>query len=110
MKSTFLLSLALFILSCKTQLCKLEASDLAKDSNPNYTGIVHVNKNNCPNYIEIVSGPTISSPKKVYALNLSKKYLKEGKHLHFDFTYSKAMNPEGCNVEAVVVLTNILVK
>jgi hypothetical protein len=46
----------------------------------------------------------------VYAMNLAKKYLKEGKQLRFNFTYSKAKNPEGCNVEAVVVLTDISVK
>jgi len=88
----------------------LKASESDEKSSPKYTGIVHVNQENCPNYIEITKGPDSPSPKKVYAINLAKKYLKEGKHLHFDLTFSKAMNPEGCNVEAVVVLTNISVK
>jgi hypothetical protein len=109
MKLLFQLSFALIILSCKTQSNSAAGSDSQAKSSSKYTGIVHVNKDNCPNYVEITNGPEIESPKKVYALNLSKKYLKEGKQLRFDFTYSKAMNPEGCAVEAVVVLTNILV-
>lgn len=106
MKLLFQLSFVLIILSCKTQ----PTNQNSDTSSPKYTGIVHVNKDNCPNYIEIINGPEIESPKKVYALNLAKKHLKEGKQLRFDFTYSKAMNPEGCNVEAVVVLSNISVK
>jgi hypothetical protein len=110
MKLLFQLSFALFIFSCKTQSNSAAGDDSQSESSPKYTGIVHVKKDNCPNYVEITSGPDISVTKKVYALNLAKKYLKEGKKLRFDFTYSKAMNPEGCNVEAVVVLTNISVK
>jgi hypothetical protein len=100
----------LVILSCKTQPTNQNADAEVADSSSKYTGIVHVNKDNCPNYIEITSGPEIESPKKVYAMNLAKKYLKEGKHLRFNFTYSKAKNPEGCNVEAVVILSEISVK
>ena len=110
MKTIFQLSFVLFILSCKSQSNAAAEGESQVESGPKYTGIVHVNKDNCPNYVEITNGPEIESPKKVYALNLPKKYLKEGKNLRFDFTYSKAMNPEGCNVEAVVVLTNISVK
>jgi hypothetical protein len=110
MKLLFQLSFALIILSCKTQSNSAAGSDSQAKSSSKYTGIVHVNKDNCPNYIEITSGPAISATKKVYALNLPKKYLKEGKQLRFNFTYSKAMNPEGCNVEAVVVLSDISVK
>lgn len=110
MKLFFQLSFALFVLSCKTQSNAAAGGESKEDSSPKYIGIVHVKKDNCPNYVEITSGPDISGTKKVYALNLAKKYLKEGKQLRFDFTYSKAMNPEGCNVEAVVVLTNISVK
>jgi hypothetical protein len=110
MKTIFQLSFALFILSCKTQSNTAAGGESQEEARPKYTGIVHVKKDNCPNYVEITSGPEIESPKKVYALNLAKKYLKEGKQLSFNFTYSKAMNPEGCNVDAVVVLTNISVK
>ncbi len=110
MKLLFQLSFVLIILSCKTQSNVAAGGESQTESNPKYTGIVHVKKDNCPNYIEITNGPEIESPKKVYALNLAKKYLKEGKQLHFNFTYSKAMNPEGCNVEAVVVLSDISVK
>jgi hypothetical protein len=110
MKLLFQLSLVLIILSCKTQSSAAAGGESQTESSPKYTGIVHVNKDNCPNYIEITNGPEIESPKKVYALNLAKKYLKEGKKLRFNFTYSKAMNPAGCNVEAVVVLSNISVK
>ena len=110
MKLFFQLSFVLIILSCKTQPTNQNTDPSVADLSPKYTGIVHVNKDNCPNYVEITNGPEITSPKKVYALNLAKKYAKEGKQLRFNFTYSKAMNPEGCNVEAVVVLTNISVK
>ena len=110
MKLLFQLSFALIILSCKTQSNTAAGGESQAESSPKYTGIVHVNKDNCPNYVEITNGPEITSPKRVYALNLAKKYAKEGKQLRFNFTYSKAMNPEGCNVEAVVVLTNISVK
>ena len=110
MKLLFQFSFVLIILSCKTQPTNQNATSAGTDSSPKYTGIVHVNKDNCPNYVEITNGPEIESPKKVYALNLAKKYLKEGKQLRFNFTYSKAMNPEGCNVEAVVVLSDISVK
>lgn len=110
MKLLFQLSFVLIILSCKTQPTNQNSNTSTAESRPKYSGIVHVNKENCPNYIEITNGPEIESPKKVYALNLAKKYLKEGKRLQFDFTYSKAMNPKGCNVEAVVILSNISVK
>ncbi len=110
MKLLLHLTFVLLILSCKTQSNTTDAVDSQADSSPKYTGIVHVNKDNCPNYIEITNGPEIENPKKVYALNLAKKYLKEGKQLRFNFTYSKAMNPESCNVEAVVVLSDISVK
>lgn len=110
MKLLFQFSFALLILSCKSQFDATAGSESQTDSGQKYTGIVHVKQDNCPNYIEITSGPDITATKKVYAINLAKKYLKEGKKIHFDFTYSKAMNPEGCNVEAVVVLNNISVK
>lgn len=110
MKLLLHLTFVLLILSCKTQSNTTVAVDSQADSSPKYTGIVHVKKDNCPNYVEITSGPDISATKKVYALNLAKKYLKEGKKLRFDFTYSKSMNPEGCNVDAVIVLSNISVK
>jgi len=105
MKLLFQLSFVMIILSCKTQ-----PTNQNKNTSPKYSGIVRINKDNCPNYIEITSGPEIESLKKVYALNLAKKYLKDGKQLHFNLTYSKAMNPEGCNVDAVVVLSEISVK
>jgi hypothetical protein len=110
MKLLFQLTLVSIILSCKTQSNTAVVGESQTESSPKYTGIVHINKDNCPNYVELLSGPEIESPKKVYAMNLAKKYLKEGKKLHFNFTYSKAMNPEGCSVEAVVILSDVSVK
>lgn len=45
--------------------------------------------------------------KKYYPINLSEEFKKEGTKIHFLFHLSRAMQPEGCKVNAVIVVDEI---
>lgn len=75
-------------------------------------GIIHVNENQCPVYIELPAAlnPGISMPfNTVYPLNLKDGMKKKGLKVQFTYTVSKAMSPEGCSADAVVQLEEIMV-
>jgi hypothetical protein len=45
--------------------------------------------------------------KKLYPIDFKDNYKKKGLKLSFNFTYSKAMSPENCSLDGVIVLNNI---
>jgi hypothetical protein len=73
-------------------------------------GIIHVNENQCPVYIEVSEALNqgISIPfTSAYPLNLKDGMKKKGLKVQFSYTTSKAMSPEGCSAEAVIYLDQI---
>lgn len=78
-----------------------------------YKGIVHLNKNGCPFYIEInqclVSNLSYYLGKIIYPIQLDEKFKKDGLNLKFNFTVSRAMSPTDCKVDYVVSLENVSV-
>lgn len=82
----------------------------AKNSIGNRTiGTIHVAEENCPYYILVNSGAGDLINKKLYPVDLHEKYKKKGLKLAFVFTYSKAMSPENCSIDAVIALDSIQV-
>ena len=93
-----------FLLSCKTP-CKIKRA--ASNTEEKTIGIVHVAENNCPFYIEVIKGNKDDLKKKLYPIDFKDNYKKKGLKLSFNFTYSKAMSPENCSVDGVVVINNV---
>lgn len=58
----------------------------------------------CGYYIQVKEGGEI---KKYYPFNLTDEYKKEGVKIHFLFHLSRAKQPEGCKVDAVIVVDEI---
>ncbi len=76
-----------------------------------FKGIVHLNYNGCPYYIEVtnclVSNLSYYLGKKIYPIELDEKFKKEGVAVEFDLTVSKAPSPEDCLIDYVVSIQNI---
>ena len=104
MKTSFLF-LSLLIFSCKTP-CHVKRSNSIENRT---IGIVHVAENNCPYYIEVVEGAKDDLHKKLYPIDFKDNYKKKGLKLSFVYTYSKAMSPENCSIDGVVVLDSVQV-
>ena len=66
-------------------------------------GIVHTPAEGCPYYIETTSGKSLT----LYPVNLIEKYQVEGLLLKFDYTLSRAQQPEGCKVDMVVYFDEV---
>lgn len=97
-------------MSCK--VTKNTSAQATNDSSNKLIGIIHVNENQCPVYIEIPVdlNPGINVPyQTVYPLNLKDGMKKKGLKVQFTYTVSKAMSPEGCSADAVVQLDQITV-
>ncbi len=81
-----------------------------RNSSANRTiGIVHVAEASCPYYIEVIDGAKEDLHKKLYPIDFKDNYKKKGLKLSFVYTYSKAMSPENCSVDAVVILDSVQV-
>lgn len=77
-----------------------------------YKGVVHLNENNCPMYIEIIGvmdKSTLIEHQTIYPVNLEKKFQKKGLQLQFNYALSRAISPEGCQTDAVVSLSEVQV-
>ena len=82
----------------------------AKNSIGNRTiGTIHVAEENCPYYILVNSGAEELINKRLYPVDLDDTYKKKGLKLAFVFSYSKAMSPENCSIDAVIALDSIQV-
>jgi hypothetical protein len=110
MKTMVTLLISLGLLSCKST--KVATIEPLTEGTGQWVGIVHVNENQCPVYIEITDelNPGVSVPfHTVYPLNLEDGMKKKGLKVQFSYTLSKAMSPEGCTAEAVIQLEQITV-
>ena len=47
--------------------------------------------------------------KKLYPIDFKDNYKKKGLQLSFVYTYSKAMSPENCSIDGVVILDSVQV-
>ncbi len=96
--------------SCRST--KNQNSDQTKES-AIYMGIVHLNENGCPYFIEIstclVSNLSYYIGKNVYPIQLDEKFKKEGLKVEFNLTVSKAPSPADCQIDYVVSLDNVSV-
>lgn len=107
MKIIYILLISSLVLACKTPCKMLHKSELVT-KNGAYSGILHLNENNCPLYIEVTQQPRAdTSFRTFYPIDLETKYKKKGLHMTFDITLLKAPNPEGCAADAVVKMSNI---
>jgi hypothetical protein len=110
MKIMVTLLISLGLLSCKST--KVATIDPPSEGTNQWVGIIHVNENQCPVYIEIKDelNPGVAVPfHAVYPLNLKDGMKKKGLKVQFSYTLSKAMSPEGCSAEAVIQLEQITV-
>ena len=108
MKSILIFIILASLLSCKSSK-RLPKNDMPTDST-SLIGIIHVNENQCPVYIEVSEALNqgISIPfTSAYPLNLKDGMKKKGLKVQFSYTTSKAMSPEGCSAEAVIYLDQI---
>ena len=100
----------LLSISCQTNPCTMTASEFSNVGT--FKGTVHMHEGNCPMYIEItgsMSKSTLMEYKTIYPVNLAKKFQKKGLHLQFNYTVSRAMSPEGCQVDAVASVSDVQV-
>ena len=107
MKIFYILLISTLVLACKTP-CKMKHKSESVTKNGAYSGILHLNENNCPLYIEVTGQPdSVWQFHTFYPIDLETKYKKKGLHMTFDITLLKAPNPEGCAADAVVTMYNI---
>lgn len=99
-------------LTCSCRSTRLQHISDSKEPTI-YKGIIHMNENGCPYYIEItncyVSHLAYYIGKKVYPVELEEKYKKEGLEIQFDLYLSKAPSPTDCQIDYVVSLEKISV-
>lgn len=76
-----------------------------------YLGQVHVSKNEpCSVYISVegvFSKSTLMEYRSVFPVNLERKFQKDGSYIRFNYNLSRAKSPEGCQVDAVVSVTEV---
>jgi hypothetical protein len=105
----FSLLICVMGISCKTTPCKMTADEF--ETNGSYLGKVHLSKKeSCPVYITIegvFSKSSIVEYHTLYPINLDRSFKKDGLYLQFNYKTSRAMSPEGCAVDAVVILENV---
>jgi hypothetical protein len=123
MKSYILIGiLGLFLVSCgnSQEVVEDETADLpTEQSNESETteeveeimednyriiGMVHVQDGECPLWIEARGK---EGPLKLYPVNLEKKYQQEGMKIKFAHAPSMAQQPEGCDIDQVVILSDV---
>ena len=107
--SLFSLLICVIGISCQTTPCKMTADEF--ETKGSYLGQVHLlKKNPCSVYITIegvFSKSSIIEYHTLYPLNLERTFKKDGLYIQFNYKTSRAMSPEGCSVDAVVVMENV---
>lgn len=92
--------------------CKSAKKTTEKETENEWVGIIHVNENQCPIYIEtseaLNPGKTLPFH-TAYPLNLKDNMKKKGLKVKFSYTSSRAMLPEGCGADMVIQLDAITV-
>lgn len=67
-------------------------------------GIVHVSETECPLYIE---AKLTDHAVKMYPMNLEDKFKNEGMKLKFTYELSRGAQPENCDIDMVVSLSEV---
>jgi hypothetical protein len=109
MKNFALLLLLAVFTNCGTTKKQTEKDTRTKMAGSTI-GIIHVNEDGCPLYIEVTSALNNNETvpfNRAYPLNLLDKMKKKGLKVEFTYTLSKAMQPEGCTADAVIQLNVI---
>jgi hypothetical protein len=86
-------------MACKSR----KNAEVSTSETPLKDGIVHVSKE-CGVVITITES---GSELKLYPVNLSDEFKKEGLHISFSSLPSRAMQPTGCSVDRVVSVENV---
>ena len=99
MKTMYILLLASSLMACKSHknVEGTSSESTLKD------GVVHISKE-CGVVITITES---GSELKLYPVNLSDEFKKEGLHISFSSLPSRAMQPTGCSVDRVVSVENV---
>lgn len=82
------------------------AEEVVEEVDQNYRiiGVVHVDHNDCPLYIEAhEKNETLI----MYPMNLEAKYKREGVRIKFAYTKSRGQQPENCDIDMVVALSDV---
>ena len=78
----------------------------SNEGNYRIIGIVHVSETDCPVYIEAQEeNETVN----YYPVNLEEKYKVEGMKIKFDYTWSKAPQPENCDVDKAIQVNDVTI-
>jgi hypothetical protein len=116
MKYIIIVCSLVFVLSCanrkekvnenesnKELLNKTEDTIASPESN-RLVGIVHVSETECPLYIE---AKLTDRSVNMYPINLDDKFKYEGMKIKFTYELSREADPENCDVEMVVSLSEV---
>ena len=77
---------------------------LTSPENYRVIGIVHVSETECPLYIE---AKLVDKSVNMYPMNLEEKYKREGMKIKFDYELSRGPQPENCELDMVVSLSDV---
>ncbi len=107
MKHFLIVLIVLPFLSCANKKKSIEAKDESstktEQSEQKLIGKVLLN-DNCPFFIEThENGETV----RMYPVNLADQYKKQGCKIQFTYLPSRAMQPNQCEVDKVVVVENV---
>lgn len=92
-------------MSCATESEMVQSADPVVVEDTRLVGKVRMGqKEECPYFLETYeNGKSIT----MYPVNLDDTYKIEGVKIKFDYTPSRAMQPENCSVDKVVSLNNV---
>lgn len=86
------------------ELVKKTEDSLTTPDNYRVIGLVHVSETECPLYIEAkLADKTVN----MYPMNLDEKYKREGMKIKFAYALSRGPQPENCELDMVVSLTDV---
>jgi hypothetical protein len=116
MKRIMVISILLFSLGCanrKERIQEMEAHEgQTTEVVDNATvperilGTVVAASESCP---VLIDAQVAEKVVKMYPVNLDEKFQKAGMKLKFSYTLSRAQQPENCDIDAVVVLSDVAV-
>lgn len=104
MKAIILFSLLVYTVSCSTQKEIIDNEANNSETIQLFKGIVHLSEEGCPFYISTeIDGKSM----KFYPINLEESFKVEGLKIKFSYNLSRAMQPENCQVDKVVSVSNV---
>ena len=114
MKNIITLSVLFLALACGNQKEIMQEKEAIEEEievvteetngNSRVVGVVHVSETECPLYIET---RLKDSTANMYPMNLEEKYKKEGMRLKFNYALSRGQQPENCDIDFVVSMTDV---